>query len=43
MKYNILIKIIAGDEVNSLLFASLNYLTKEQLIVLRDCLIERTP
>lgn len=39
----ILIRIYKGDEVNSLLAASLRFLTKEQLITLRDSLTERIP
>ena len=36
-------KILEGDEVNSFLMAILRELTTEQMIVLKDALIERTP
>jgi hypothetical protein len=32
-----------SDKINSVLGAAMRFLNQEQLIVLRDCLIERTP
>lgn len=37
------IVIYDNDKVNSLLSAALKFLSPDQLIVLRDCLIKRTP
>jgi len=36
-------RIYHNDKVNSILAAAIRFLNTEQLVVLKDCLIERTP